>query len=77
MQALDGVTFGVADGRSWAWPAVGLRQVDLGKSLIRLTRAQRHVGGHVELDGEELPIADNEAMNPSGSSASRSSPGMR
>jgi peptide/nickel transport system ATP-binding protein len=41
----------------------GCGKSTLGKSLTRLDGRMRHVGGTVELDGKELPIADSERMN--------------
>ena len=64
VQALDGVTFTVADGEIMGLAGEsGCGKSTLGNSLIRLDTRARHVGGHVTLDGEELPIGDNEAMN--------------
>ena len=65
VQALDGVTFGVADGEIMGLAGEsGCGKSTLGKSLIRFDTRQRYVGGHVELDGEELPVWDSEAMDP-------------
>jgi peptide/nickel transport system ATP-binding protein len=64
VQAVDGVTFSVGDGE-----IVGLAgesacgKTTLAKSLIRLDGRMRYVGGRVELDGHDLPIADDAAMN--------------
>ena len=64
VQALDGVSFGVADGELVGLAGEsGCGKSTLGKSLIRLDSRMRHVGGTVELDGKELPIADPERMN--------------
>jgi peptide/nickel transport system ATP-binding protein len=64
VQALDGVSFGVADGELVGLAGEsGCGKSTLGKSLIRLDGRMRHVGGTVELDGKELPIADPERMN--------------
>ncbi len=64
VKALDGVTFGVADGEIMGLAGEsGCGKSTLGKSLIRLDGRMRHVGGTVTLDGEELPIWDDEAMN--------------
>src|SRR4030095_7316939 len=64
VRALDAVSFGVADGELVGLAGEsGCGKSTLGKSLIRLDSRMRHVGGTVELDGKELPIADPERMN--------------
>jgi peptide/nickel transport system ATP-binding protein len=64
VQALDGVSFGVGDGEVVGLAGEsGCGKSTLGKSLIRLDGRMRHVGGTVELDGKELPLADGERMN--------------
>ena len=64
VQALDGVTFTVADGELVGLAGEsGCGKSTLGKSLIRLDSRMRHVDGTVELDGKELPIWDSERMN--------------
>jgi peptide/nickel transport system ATP-binding protein len=64
VQALDGVSFGVGDGEVVGLAGEsGCGKSTLGKSLIRLDGRMRHVGGTVELDGKELPIADSGRMN--------------
>ena len=64
VQALDGVTFEIADGEIMGLAGEsGCGKSTLGKSLIRLDGRMRHVGGEVTLDGHELPIADDRAMN--------------
>jgi peptide/nickel transport system ATP-binding protein len=64
VRALDGVSFGVADGELVGLAGEsGCGKSTLGKSLIRLDGRMRHVGGTVELDGKELPIGDDAAMN--------------
>jgi peptide/nickel transport system ATP-binding protein len=65
VQALDGVSFEVADGEIMGLAGEsGCGKSTLGKSLIRLDGRMRYLGGHVTLDGEELPIWDDEQMNP-------------
>jgi peptide/nickel transport system ATP-binding protein len=64
VQALDDVTFTVADGEIMGLAGEsGSGKSTLGKSLIRLDGRMRHVGGSVELDGKELPIWDGGKMN--------------
>jgi peptide/nickel transport system ATP-binding protein len=64
VRALDGVSFGVADGELVGLAGEsGCGKSTLGKSLIRLDGRMRHVDGSVELDGKELPIWDAERMN--------------
>jgi peptide/nickel transport system ATP-binding protein len=64
VHAVDGVSFSVGDGE-----IVGLAgesacgKTTLAKSLIRLDGRMRYVAGRVVLDGVELPIADDRAMN--------------
>jgi peptide/nickel transport system ATP-binding protein len=65
VQALDDVTFTVADGEIMGLAGEsGCGKSTLGKSLIRLDGRMRHVGGTVELDGKELPVWDSAKMNP-------------
>lgn len=65
VKALDGVTFEVADGEIMGLAGEsGCGKSTLGKGLIRLDGRMRYVGGSVELDGAELPIWDDEKMNP-------------
>ncbi len=65
VKALDGVSFDVADGEIMGLAGEsGCGKSTLGKSLIRLDGRMRYAGGHVLLDGDELPIWDDEAMNP-------------
>jgi peptide/nickel transport system ATP-binding protein len=65
VRALDGVTFGVADGEIMGLAGEsGCGKSTLAKSLIRLDGRMRYVDGHVTLDGEELPVWDDDAMNP-------------
>ncbi|WP_067186662.1 ABC transporter ATP-binding protein [Microtetraspora niveoalba] len=64
VQALDGVTFTVADGEIVGLAGEsGSGKSTLGTSLIRLNGRMRHVGGTVELDGVPLPIGDSAAMD--------------
>jgi peptide/nickel transport system ATP-binding protein len=64
VRALDGATFSVADGEIMGVAGEsGCGKTTLGKSLIRLDGRMRVVGGTVTLDGVELPIADDRAMD--------------
>jgi peptide/nickel transport system ATP-binding protein len=64
VHALDGVTFGVADGEIMGLVGEsGSGKTTLGKSLIRMDSRMRHVAGTVTLDGADLPVGDTEAMN--------------
>jgi len=64
VKALDGVTFEIADGEIMGVAGEsGCGKTTLGKALIRLENRMRHVRGSVTLDGEQLPLADDRAMN--------------
>ncbi len=63
-RALDGVSFGVADGEIMGLAGEsGCGKTTLGKSLIRLDSRMRYVDGSVALDGERLPLGNDRAMN--------------
>ena len=64
VKALDGVTFGVADGEIMGIAGEsGCGKTTLGKSLIRLDGRMRVVEGTVTLDGVRMPIENDRAMN--------------
>ena len=64
VRALDGVSFSVADSEIMGLAGEsGCGKTTLGKSLIRLDGRMRLVEGTVTLDGVELPIGDDSAMN--------------
>jgi peptide/nickel transport system ATP-binding protein len=64
VRALDGATFTVADGEIMGVAGEsGCGKTTLGKSLIRLDGRMKVAEGTVTLDGTELPIADDRAMD--------------
>jgi peptide/nickel transport system ATP-binding protein len=64
VQAVVGVTFAIADGEIMGMAGEsGCGKSTLGKALIRLDTRMKYVSGSVELDGEELPVWDDEKMN--------------
>ncbi|MEF2072724.1 ABC transporter ATP-binding protein [Consotaella aegiceratis] len=65
VQALDGVTFQVADGEIMGLAGEsGCGKSTLGKSLIRLDERMEYVTGSVSLDGSAMPVWDDAAMVP-------------
>jgi peptide/nickel transport system ATP-binding protein len=65
VKAVDGVGFELADGEIMGLAGEsGCGKSTLGKALIRLDTRMEWEGGRVVLDGEELPVWDNEVMNP-------------
>ena len=64
VKALEGATFNIADGEIMGMAGEsGCGKTTLGYSLIHLTPPKKFIEGCVKLDGEELPIWDNERMN--------------
>ena len=64
VQALDGVTFDIADGEIMGLAGEsGCGKSTLGNSLISLTGRMKYVGGKVTLDSKDLPIWDFDEMN--------------
>ncbi|HVU79127.1 MAG TPA: ABC transporter ATP-binding protein [Gaiellaceae bacterium] len=64
VHAVDGVDVDVADGEIMGLAGEsGCGKSSFGNSIVHLTGRMKHVAGTVELDGEQLPIADVEAMN--------------
>jgi peptide/nickel transport system ATP-binding protein len=64
VRALDGVSFTVGDGEIMGIAGEsGCGKTTLGKSLIRLDGRMHVVEGTVELDGTQLPLSDDNAMN--------------
>ncbi len=65
VQALDGVSFTVSDGEIMGLAGEsGCGKSTLGNSLVRLGSRMKYMGGRVELDGKELPIWDDDQMDP-------------
>jgi peptide/nickel transport system ATP-binding protein len=65
VRPVDDVSFSVADGEIMGLAGEsGCGKSTLGNSLVYLEGRMRHLGGRVELDGADLPIADGRAMQP-------------
>jgi peptide/nickel transport system ATP-binding protein len=64
VQALDGVTFGIADGEIMGLAGEsGCGKSTLGKSLTHFDSRMRYIAGEVLLDGAPLPVMDSAAMD--------------
>jgi peptide/nickel transport system ATP-binding protein len=64
VRALEGASFKIADGEIMGLAGEsGCGKTTLGHSLVRLAPPMKYVRGSVELNGEELPIWDMDAMN--------------
>ncbi len=64
VQALDDVTFDIADGEIMGLAGEsGCGKSTLGNSLISLTGRMKYVDGTVTLDSKKLPVWDFETMN--------------
>jgi len=64
VRAVDGVSFSIADGEIMGLAGEsGSGKSTLGNSLVYLEGRMKHTGGTVRLDGKELPIWDQRAMN--------------
>jgi peptide/nickel transport system ATP-binding protein len=65
VKAVDGANLELADGEIMGLAGEsGCGKSTLGKALIHLDTRMRWVDGHVTLDGEELRVWDDGAMNP-------------
>jgi peptide/nickel transport system ATP-binding protein len=65
VRPVDDVSFSVADGEIMGLAGEsGCGKSTLGNSLVYLEGRMRHLGGRVEVDGTDLPIADGRAMRP-------------
>jgi peptide/nickel transport system ATP-binding protein len=63
-RAVDGLTFKVADREIMGLAGEsGCGKSTLAKSLIRLDTRMRYIDGRVELDGDDLPVANQKAMD--------------
>ena len=63
VKAVDDVTFNIDDGEIMGLAGEsGCGKSTLGNGLVRMDVRMRQLGGHVELDGKELPISDTKAM---------------
>ena len=64
VKALDGATFSIADKEIMGLAGEsGCGKSTLGNSLIRLDGRMKYVAGSVTLDGNSLPICDDDGMN--------------
>ena len=64
VKALEDATFEIKDCEIMGLAGEsGCGKTTLGNSLIRLTAPMKYISGKVMLDGEELPIWDEEGMN--------------
>ncbi|MES1247483.1 MAG: ABC transporter ATP-binding protein [Actinomycetota bacterium] len=65
VKAVDGVSLEVADGEIMGLAGEsGCGKSTLGKALIKLDSRMEWIGGHVTLDGQDLPVWNDSAMNP-------------